>query len=1185
MKNYKIIVALLMIICVMTAVCACTGKHQHDYSADWTSDAKNHWHACNGEGCEEIAGSTAHSFDEGVVTTPATEEAEGVLTKKCSVCGYEKTEAIAKLPVGHKHELQIVEGVAPTCVDKGIETYYTCSCGSKFSDAEGKNEIAYPVVVDATGHTEVVIPAIEASCTESGKTEGKYCSVCEEILVSQNLVSAKGHQNVVSAAKDPTCTENGRTAGVACSVCGVPSSTQNVVPALGHDWDDGEITTSSTCSVKGVKTYNCARCEETKTEELALDNNAHSWNEGEITTPSTCTVKGLKTYTCSACGGTKTEAIDLDNNAHSWADATCEVAKTCSACKITEGEALGHDYEKTASVAPTCTVPGSNTYVCKNDSAHTYTESVDALNHDIVIDVAVAPKCTETGLTEGQHCSRCDGATVVQNTVPAAGHKYDNASDAECNVCGEIRDVACTHASTEKIPGKAATCTATGLTDGEKCLACGEIVVNQTIIDAKGHTEAVDAAVAATCTTTGLTEGKHCSVCSTVLVAQTVTNALGHTEVIDKAVAPTCVATGLTEGKHCSVCNVVFVAQTEIAKTSHTWGDAVVTVEGAVGTVTYTCQVCEATEQLVGPVAQNKHVCDHLVSGVETEYGKWTACSVCGAKSYAATALSAYKGSGATHSTVDVFLPKEGGNPTVAADMVKQSVKVSDVAITYNITSGADKDATHVDFVYTITATEKMTVNVFFNGRSTNVKNNVNTAAQINKFMEIYQGDTKLEISDSAVLPAYREGYSYWTEQQVATVELEAGDNTFTFRFTKNGGKYNNGKYYGAYASYFRFAEASKIEEGCEDNVHELVPVTEVAPNCFDGMKAHYACATCDKLFDLETKAPTEAKYLVIPAIFTHVFENVPRLQADGTYAYQCTRGCGVTKAHTCTGEGKYLVIAKEPNQVWYEDGDSFNPDRMELYLSTACAEGCSGNTVIAGHLIGYEVLTYTYQNGDSFKAGDEYITINYKDGDETLSVNLPVTVTAVGGTITVDDSDEGFSFVDNVSGKDSGSRTAGHRTNDTGRVGQSAYGGSYVNNFDNGDTATFKFTLDEAANGANIVLRASSERMNGAGGTPPRGYAISVNDVVIIKIDGQIVEFSDDVILKGSVDTLEQTANRWVWTNWMNLDLGTYDLAAGEHTVEIIIDTTLSASVAGTDANAYTASIQLDCLNVFLGE
>ena len=64
-------------------------------------------------------------------------------------------------------------------------------------------------------------------------------------------------------------------------------------------------------------------------------------------------------------------------------------------------------------------------------------------------------------------------------------------------------------------------------------------VDNITLTDANGnnlldcagnfcHKAVVDAAVAATCTASGLTEGKHCSVCNTVLIAQTEIPALGH---------------------------------------------------------------------------------------------------------------------------------------------------------------------------------------------------------------------------------------------------------------------------------------------------------------------------------------------------------------------------------------------------------------------------------------------------------------------------------------------------------------------------------------------------------------------------------------------------------------------------------------------------------------------------------
>ena len=56
---------------------------------------------------------------------------------------------------------------------------------------------------------------------------------------------------------------------------------------------------------------------------------------------------------------------------------------------------------------------------------------------------------------------------------------------------------------------------------GEKQTVCTDCGLSYTeVIPANGHTEVTDAAVAATCTATGLTEGKHCAVCGAVLVAQ-----------------------------------------------------------------------------------------------------------------------------------------------------------------------------------------------------------------------------------------------------------------------------------------------------------------------------------------------------------------------------------------------------------------------------------------------------------------------------------------------------------------------------------------------------------------------------------------------------------------------------------------------------------------------------------------
>ena len=72
--------------------------------------------------------------------------------------------------------------------------------------------------IPATGHTEVIDKAVAATCTKTGLTEGKHCSVCNVVIKAQETVPATGHKYVGTVVK-PTYTAKGYTLHK-CSVCG-----------------------------------------------------------------------------------------------------------------------------------------------------------------------------------------------------------------------------------------------------------------------------------------------------------------------------------------------------------------------------------------------------------------------------------------------------------------------------------------------------------------------------------------------------------------------------------------------------------------------------------------------------------------------------------------------------------------------------------------------------------------------------------------------------------------------------------------------------------------------------------------------------------------------------------------------------------------------------------------------------
>lgn len=85
------------------------------------------------------------------------------------------------------------------------------------------------------GHNEVILPAVDPTCSSYGYTEGSKCTTCGVTLNDQTRIEMLKHPEIVYVdGTEATCTTSGLTSGEACSACGTPTKTQHSIPATGH---------------------------------------------------------------------------------------------------------------------------------------------------------------------------------------------------------------------------------------------------------------------------------------------------------------------------------------------------------------------------------------------------------------------------------------------------------------------------------------------------------------------------------------------------------------------------------------------------------------------------------------------------------------------------------------------------------------------------------------------------------------------------------------------------------------------------------------------------------------------------------------------------------------------------------------------------------------------------------------
>ena len=582
-----------------------------DVSDVWQHDGTNHW---NVYGCGTIMNKAAHTWDAGVVTTPATCTTAGEKTFTCDVCKATKTEPINA--TGHSYETTWTTddtshwhkcANCDVTTDKADHTFDTNNCAENRTCTEcgyvkpagqhtwNDGEVTTPATcttdgvktytckvcsetktepIKASGHSLTKVEAVAATCTEGGNNEYYTCSVCKKVFkadkttettVADETLAALGHKLTKTDAKAATCTEPGNSEYYTCGNCGKFFSDADgkneiakdswVTDALDHDFTGAWVNTDAAGHY-----HKCSRCDATDTVVK------HTFNGKPCNEEDKCTV----------CGYVKAAGVHAWGTAeYKWSDdyKSCTATVKCTNCEAVETDVA---FIGISTTPATCTVDGKTVYTATFSSnlfttqtkevtieklGHTYGAPVWSWSEDGKTATATFT-CTREGCTaETTGHAQTVTATVSgkQNVAPTCTDKGTTTYTAKVTFetkdyadTKDVQDIKALGHTLTKTAAKAATCTEPGNSEYYTCATCGKF-----FSDKDGKNE--------------------------IVKDSWVIKALGHDLTETPAVTPTCAAGGNNGYWTCSVCHKVFKAdkttETTLAKeklakdpTNHTGG-------------------------------------------------------------------------------------------------------------------------------------------------------------------------------------------------------------------------------------------------------------------------------------------------------------------------------------------------------------------------------------------------------------------------------------------------------------------------------------------------------------------------------------------------------------------------------------------------------------------------------------
>lgn len=204
--------------------------------------------------------------------------------KCCSDCGYYVVtqKSTAKLP----HAEQIIPAMLATCTKLGFSEGKSCSvCGQIIIEQKE---------ISSLGHEFTdFVGSFKCTCN-ANKYDIYKCIRCNETTIRNTAITTA----IIISAVPATCTQSGLSDGKKCSVCQDIVIAQKLIPPLGHNFTEYIASVEPTCTKNGYILYKCVRCDEKEKKEIPKTEHSYV----SVITLPTCIEGGYTTHTCTVCG-------------------------------------------------------------------------------------------------------------------------------------------------------------------------------------------------------------------------------------------------------------------------------------------------------------------------------------------------------------------------------------------------------------------------------------------------------------------------------------------------------------------------------------------------------------------------------------------------------------------------------------------------------------------------------------------------------------------------------------------------------------------------------------------------------------------------------------------------------------------------------------------------------------------